>query len=89
MRESLGRVTTHTNSLRRIVKANNMVDPSLSFVAESRNKLCHKLEQIENVNIPSKTVYTRLQDGKVYLGKWVLTYVLCLGYYCPLSTIVT
>ena len=63
--------TSYNSSIQKPILCSNIVEPSLTFIANSRKKACEKLSELEGV----KTVFVRLQDGKVYLNKWVLTYV--------------
>jgi hypothetical protein len=67
--------TSYNSSIQKPILCSNIVEPSLTFIANSRKKACEKLSELEGVHVPSKTVFVRLQDGKVYLNKWVLTYV--------------
>ena len=52
-----------------------ILEPNQTFIANFRNKACEKLSKLEGIHIPSKTVFVRLQDGKPYLKKWILSYI--------------
>lgn len=56
-------------SIQKPILCTNTLDPSLTFTDNSRGKVCKKLTELEGKNIPTKTVFTRLQDGKLYLNK--------------------
>lgn len=52
-----------------------ILEPNQTFLPNFRNKACEKLSKLEGIHIPSKTVFVRLQDGKPYLKKWILSYI--------------
>lgn len=67
--------TSYNSSIQKPILCSNILEPSQTFIANSRNKACEKLSKLEGIHIPSKTVFVRLQDGKLYLNKWILSYV--------------
>lgn len=67
--------TSYNSSIQKPILCSNILEPSQTFIANSRNKACEQLSKLEGIHIPSKTVFVRLQDGKLYLNKWILSYV--------------
>lgn len=67
--------SSYNSSIQKPILCTNILEPSQTFTANSRNKACEKLSELEGIHIPSKTVFVRLQDGNLYLDKWILSYI--------------
>lgn len=62
--------TSYNSSIQKPILCSNIVEPSLTFIANSRKKACEKLSELEGVHVPSY-----LFDYKMVKYTWVLTYV--------------
>lgn len=66
--------TSYNSSIQKPILCSNIVEPSLTFIANSRKKACEKLSELEGVHVPSylfdyKMVKYTLTNGFLLMSK--------------------